>query len=59
MEAPSGGSLRNVLRKIEYHIGPVGHEKLIQDKTKQIERVTMSCYLSRHEHKGLDIIKSD
>lgn len=59
MEAPSGGTLRNVLRHIEHHIGPVGHEKQIQDKTKQIERVTMSYHLSRNEHKGLNIIKSD
>lgn len=48
----------NVLKRIERHIGPFGHEKAVLDKTKQIERTVMSYHLALHENKGLDIVKN-
>lgn len=47
----------NVLKRIERHIGPFGHEKAILDKTRQIERTVMSYHLTTHENKGLDVVK--
>lgn len=53
MEVPMG----NVLKRIERHIGPFGHEKAVLDKTRQIERAVMSYHLALNENKGLDVVK--
>lgn len=44
MEVSSGGSMRGVLQRIEHYVGPLGHEKVVKDRAKQIAEITSAYY---------------
>lgn len=56
MEVPTGGSMRNVLQRIEHYVGPLGHEKAIKERAKQIAGITSAYYLG---DRGPDTIQRD